>query len=90
MDNSRSDESALDPYFTTDLHLAYDFRNLHGIKNLRLGFSVYNLFNEDYFNNGYSYAGYYVAENGEKVIYRGAGYAAQAPTHVMGTVTLSF
>lgn len=90
MDNSRSDECALDPYFTTDLHLAYDFRNLHGIKNLRLGFSVYNLFNEDYFNNGYSYAGYYLAENGEKVIYRGAGYAAQAPTHVMGTVTLSF
>lgn len=90
MDNSSSDECALDPYFTTDLHLAYDFRNLHGIKNLRAGFSVYNLFNEDYFNNGYSYAGYYVADNGEKVIYRGAGYAAQAPVHVMGTVTLSF
>jgi iron complex outermembrane receptor protein len=47
------------------------------------------VFSEKYFNNGYAGAGYYV-ENGEKVIYRYAGYAAQAPAHVMATVMLRF
>ncbi len=89
MNNAKSEETVLDPYFVSDLHLAYVFEKLHGIKKLRLGFSIYNIFNEKYFNNGYAGAGYYV-ENGEKVIYRYAGYAAQAPAHVMGTVTLNF
>ena len=89
MNNAKSEETALDAYFVSDLHLGYTFRNLHGIKKLRLGFSIYNIFNEKYFNNGYAGAGYYI-ENGEKVIYRYAGYAAQAPTHVMANVTLAF
>lgn len=89
MNNARSEEAVIDAYFVTDLHLGYSFKGLIGVKELRLGVSVYNLFNEKYFNNGYAGAGYYV-DNGEKVIYRYAGYAAQAPTHVMGTVTLRF
>lgn len=89
MNNARSEEAVLDAYFVSDLHLGYTFRELHGIKKLHIGFSVYNIFNEKYFNNGYAGAGYYV-DNGEKVIYRYAGYAAQAPTHVMANVTLSF
>lgn len=89
MNNARSEAAVLDPYFVSDLHLGYSFSNLPGIKELRLGFSIYNLFNKKYFNNGYAGAGYYV-ENGEKIIYRYAGYAAQAPTHVMATATLKF
>ncbi len=76
-------------YFVSDLHLGYSFKHLIGMKELRIGFSVYNLFNEKYFNNGYAGAGYTV-KDGEKVIYRYAGYAAQAPTHVMATATLRF
>lgn len=90
MNNARSEEALLDAYFVTDLHLGYAFKKLPGVKELRLGFSIYNLFNEKYFNNGYAGAGYYVDDNGEKVIYRYAGYAAQAPTHVMATATLRF
>ena len=89
MNNARSEEAKLDFYFVSDLHLGYSFKNFHGVKELRLGFSIYNLFNKKYFNNGYAGAGYTVVD-GEKVIYRYAGYAAQAPTHVMATATLRF
>ena len=89
MNNAKSEEAKLDAYFVSDLHLGYSFRHLKGIKELSVGFSVYNVFNEKYFNNGYAGAGYYV-ENGEKIIYRYAGYAAQAPTHVSATVAFKF
>jgi iron complex outermembrane receptor protein len=90
MNNARSEEAKLDSYFVSDLGIAYTFRKIAGVKALRLGFTVYNIFNKKYCNNGYAGAGYYVGDNGEKVIYRYAGYAAQAPTNVMGTVTLTF
>lgn len=90
MNNAKSEETALDAYFVSDLHAGDTFKNLHGIKSLRLGISVYNIFNEKYCSNGYSGAGYTVADNGKKEIYRYAGYAAQAPTNVMGMVTLNF
>lgn len=89
MNNARSEAALLDSYFVSDLHLGYSFRNLIGIKELRLVFSIYNLFNEKYFNNGYAGAGYTVVD-GKKEIYRYAGYAAQAPTHVMATMSLKF
>lgn len=89
MNNARSAEARLDAYFVTDLHLSYTFTNLAGMKEMKIGLGVYNLFNEKYFNNGYAGAGYYV-DGGEKIIYRYAGYAAQAPTHLMGTLTLKF
>ena len=89
MNNARSEEALLNSYCVTDLHLGYTFKELKGIKELRLGFAVYNLFNEKYCNNGYAGAGYYV-EDGKNVIYRYAGFAAQATTNVMGTVSLKF
>lgn len=89
MTNAHSEEARLDAYFVTDLQLGYTFRNIVGMKELKLGLTVYNIFNKKYFNNGYAGAGYYV-ENGENVIYRYAGYAAQAPAHVMATATLKF
>ncbi len=79
----------LDPYFVTDLHLGYTFKNLAALKELRVGMNVYNLFSEKYENNGYAGAGYYM-DGGKPVIYRYAGYAAQAPIHVMGTVSVKF
>ena len=90
MNNARTEETVLDSYFVTDLHLGYTFKNLPACKRLHIGFSIYNLFNEKYFNNGYCGAGYYVGDNGKPEIYRYAGYAAQAPIHVMANVALSF
>lgn len=89
MNNARSEEAKLDSYFVSDLALGYTFKNLHGIKDLRIGFTIYNIFNEKYCNNGYAGAGYYM-EDGKPVIYRYAGFAAQATTNVLGTVTMNF
>ncbi len=90
MDNAKSAEARLSSYFVNDLHAAYTFNNVYGIKALTIGCTVYNILNEKYFNNGYSGAGYYVGDNGEKVIYRYAGFAAQAPTNFLATITLKF
>ncbi|MBQ2045643.1 MAG: TonB-dependent receptor [Muribaculaceae bacterium] len=89
MSNANSEEQMLDPYFVSNLHLGYTFKP-KSLKNLRIGFSIYNLFNEEYENNGYAGAGYYVDENGNNQIYRYAGYAAQAPTHIMGSISIKF
>lgn len=90
MTNSRNEDLTLDPYFVSDLHLGYTLPRIPGIKELRIGFTIYNLFNETYENNGYAGSGYYVRERDEKVIYNYAGYSAQAPTNVMGTICLKF
>ncbi len=89
MNNARSAEALLDDYCVSDLHLGYSWHNLYGIKTLRIALSAYNIFNKKYCNNGYAGAGYYIDGN-DKVIYRYAGYAAQATAHFMGTVSLSF
>ena len=88
MNNARSAEAKLDSYFVSDLSLAYTFDRLPSVQSLRLGVTVYNIFNEKYCNNGYSGAGYYL-EDGKPVVYRYAGYAAQATTNVLATVTLT-
>ena len=89
MNNAKTEECALDSYCLTDLHLGYTFKGVLGIREMRIGCSVYNLFDKKYFNNGYCGAGYY-KDGSENVVYRYAGYAAQAPTHVLCTATLKF
>lgn len=89
MNNARSEEAKLDSYFVSDLGLAYTFNKVSGMKDIRVGLTIYNIFNEKYFNNGYAGAGYYL-EGGKPVIYRYAGFAAQATTNVLATVTLQF
>lgn len=90
MNNARTASARLDAYFVTDLRLAYEFLNIPSVKSLRVGFAIYNIFNEKYCNNGYTGAGYEVNDRGEKEIYRYSGYSAQAPLNVMGTVALRF
>lgn len=90
LNNARSEETVLDPYFITDLYAGYTFHDVIGLKSIRLGVSVCNIFNEKYFANGYSGAGYTVLPDGSKQIYRYAGYAAQAPVNAMGTVSINF
>lgn len=90
LSNAHSDEQALDPYFVSNLALAYDFRRVGALKNLRIGLNIYNIFNEKYENNGYAGAGYYLDDQGKPVVYRYAGYAAQAPVNVLATVSIKF
>ena len=90
MTNTGNDEQSLKAYCVSDLRLSYTTHSIPTVKELKVGFTVYNLFNATYENNGYAGAGYYVVADGSKVIYRYAGYAAQAPTNVMASITLKF
>jgi len=90
LNNAGAEDTVLDAYFVSDLHAGYTFRRVAGMRSLRLGVSVYNIFNEKYFSNGYSGAGYTLGADGRPEIYRYAGYAAQAPINFMGSVTIKF
>ncbi|MDE6367327.1 MAG: TonB-dependent receptor, partial [Muribaculaceae bacterium] len=90
MNNAASEETALDAYCVSNLHLNYTLPAIKGVRKITLGLSVYNIFNTKYCNNGYAGAGYTVGDDGRPEIYRYAGYAAQAPAHVAGTVLFRF
>lgn len=88
MSNAHQEDHVLDAYFVSNLNLAYSFK-LPFVKSATIGLTIYNLFNEEYENNGYAGSGFYV-DNGERVRYNYAGYAAQAGTNVLGHLSLNF
>lgn len=90
LSNSHSSEEMLDAYFVSDLFAGYTFKSVAGIDRLRVGITINNIFNERYESNGYSGAGYTINDKGERIIYRYAGYAAQAPINMMFTTSLKF
>jgi len=53
LDNFESKEDSLDPYFVSNLNLAYTFKVKH-VKAITAGVTFYNLFNAKYETNGYS------------------------------------
>ena len=89
MSNANRKEHRLDAYFVSNLYASYTFK-LQSVKNITIGVNVYNLFNEEYENNGYAGSGYYTEADGAKVRYDYAGYAAQAGTNAMAHITLDF
>ena len=88
MSNACQEDHVLDAYFVSNLNFAYSFK-LPFVKSAKVGLTVYNLFNEEYENNGYAGSGFYY-EDGKKIRYNYAGYAAQAGTNVLGHLSLSF
>lgn len=87
MSNARQKDCTLDAYFVSNLNVSYTFR-LPRVKSVTVGFTIYNLFNETYENNGFAGSGYYYDDNGAKARYNYAGYAAQAGTNVLGHVAI--
>lgn len=93
MSNAHVKDHRLDEYFTNDLNLSYTFR-CKAVKEITVGATVYNLFNETYENNGWAssdFTGH--LENGKVVMDKRnnyTGYAAQAGTHVLFNVGLKF
>ena len=88
MSNAKQAEQTLDAYFVSNLNLAYTFQLRH-VKSVTVGFTIYNLFNEKYENNGYARSGY-TLKDGKPERYNYAGYAAQAGTNVMGNLSIRF
>ena len=87
MSNCDQEEHRLDAYFVSNLRLAYTFKLPH-TKSITIGATVYNIFNEEYENNGYAGSGYYTDADGKRQRYNSAGYAAQAGTNVLGHVSI--
>ena len=88
MSNARQEDHVLDAYFVSNLNLSYSFK-MPWVKSATIGLTIYNLFDEEYENNGYAGSGFYM-DNGEKIRYNYAGYAAQAGTNVLGHLSLNF
>ncbi|MBO7193516.1 MAG: TonB-dependent receptor [Bacteroidaceae bacterium] len=87
MSNYGIESHTLDAYFVTNLRLAYSFK-FKGVKKITVGATIYNLFNEEYENNGYAGSGYYTDSEGNRHRYDYAGYAAQAGINAIGHVTV--
>ena len=87
MSNCDQEEHRLDAYFVSNLRLAYTFKLPH-TKSITIGATVYNIFNEEYENNGYAGSGYYTDADGNRQRYNYAGYAAQAGTNFLGHVSI--
>lgn len=62
LDNFEVKDNSLDAYFVSHLNANYTFK-LRGVKEITVGATVYNLFNEEYETNGYSLT--YVASDGK-------------------------
>lgn len=88
LSNAKQSDQMLDAYFVSNLSLAYTLQLPH-VKSASVGVTVYNLFNEEYENNGYAGSGYYI-DGSNKERYNYSGYAAQAGTNVMAHLTLRF
>lgn len=86
MSNMNIEDHRLDAYFVSNLNLAYTFK-LPKLKSVTIGCTVYNLFNEEYENNGWASSDY---TNTVEHRNNYAGYAAQAGTNVLGHISLSF
>ena len=88
MTNADITETILDAYCVSNLSLAYTFK-MKAVKSITIGCTIYNLFNEEYENNGYAGSGYYT-DGSKKVRYNYAGYAAQAGINALANLTLRF
>lgn len=87
MSNSGEREHLLDAYFVSNLHLSYTFKLPH-VKGITVGATVYNIFDEEYENNGYAGSGYYTDTDGSRHRYNYAGYAAQAGINFLGHMNI--
>lgn len=92
LDNFESKEDSLDPYFVSNLNLAYSFRLPH-TKKITAGVTIYNLFNKKYENNGYSQT-VAVYPGGDKsnqyTLVSDPRFYPMAGTNVLGHLTFRF
>ena len=86
----------LEGYFNTNIDLSYNFglKKL-GIKDAKIGVSLYNIFNTKYDNNGWADPHYKVATDGNVTAYTEgdlyeAGFAPSAPFNFMAHLSLNF
>ena len=82
--NNENSALMLDSYCVTNLDLAYTI-STQSARKIRLGATIYNIFNKEYCSNGY---GYSYMWDGKR--YDEAYYFPQAPLHVLANITVKF
>ncbi|PKQ69758.1 TonB-dependent receptor [Raineya orbicola] len=85
LDNTQNENRKLDAFFVNDVRFAYTVPTFKGLKELRLGLLVNNIFNEEYEPNGYTF-GYIV---GGQRLWENY-YYPQAGTNFLLNVGLKF
>lgn len=85
LDDSGSDDRALDPYLVADLRLNWAIAALPGTKEVTFNCTVRNVFNARYESNGWAYS--YMLEGRRQAM---VGLFPQAPRNVMAGLTLRF
>ena len=92
LDNFESKEDSLDPYFISNLELAYTFKLRHA-KSITAGVTIYNLFNATYETNGYSMTSA-LYKNADKsqpyTLVSDPRFYPMAGTNVLGHITFRF
>ena len=86
--NSEQEDLTIDPYNVMNFNLNYSFK-LNFVKKVTVGFTIYNLLDEEYENNGWGYSSYKV-KDGKNVRCNDNGLSAQAGIHFMGHIALKF
>ncbi len=92
LDNFESRDDSLDPYFVTNLDVAYTFKLPH-VRSVTAGVTVYNLFDEKYETNGYSQTcALYPAgcKVGGYTLYSDPRFYPMAGINALGYVTFKF
>ncbi len=87
MSNADVAAHKLDAYCVSNLDVSYTFAPKSLAKNASIGVTVYNLFNEEYENNGWASSSY---QNTPDTRINYTGYAAQAGINFLAHLTLKF
>lgn len=88
MTNAEQDECSLDSYIVSNINLSYSFQTSI-FKEITIGYSLNNVFNEEYENNGWAGSSF-SEKNGVKTRGNWASYAAQAGRHFMLNLAIKF
>ena len=87
MSNADVDAHKLSAYCVNNLDLSYNLKPNRFMKGAKVGVTVYNLFNEEYENNGWASSSYLNTPD-NRVNY--TGYAAQAGINFLAHLSLQF
>ena len=55
LDNTQTESRSIDPYWVNDLNFSYSIGDVPYVRNLTFSLQLYNILNEKYTNNGYTF-----------------------------------
>ncbi|RRD80200.1 TonB-dependent receptor [Alloprevotella sp. OH1205_COT-284] len=87
LDNMKMRENSLDAYFVSHLNASYTFC-FRGVKEMTVGATVYNLFNEKYETNGYSQT--YMADPATRTLGSDPRFYPMAGTNFLVNIGVKF